>query len=259
MKSESGNRAYAAARERYGEVGIDTGSALERLASVSISLHCWQGDDVGGFRNGWIGSSAAVWRRPATIPARHGRRMSFAATPTRRCDCIPGKHRFNLHAFYGEFGGKHVDRDEIGPEHFEGWIALGAVSRGRPRFQPDVLLASRARQTTSRCPTGQEDPRVLDRSRIACRRIGAAFGRAQGTPCVTNLWIPDGMKDTPVDRAGPRERLRRVARRHLRGIVRPRRQSGRRRGKAVRHRMRELHRRLARVLFRLRRLAGASC
>src|SRR5688572_27188882 len=112
---------YPAALERYAELGVDTEAALSRLASVSISLHCWQGDDVRGFEaleGGLGGGLAATGNYPgkARTPdeLRGDAEQAFA--------CIPGRHRFNLHASYGEFGRTRVERNEIGPEHFAGWI-----------------------------------------------------------------------------------------------------------------------------------------
>ena len=151
-------------------------------------------------------SWAAAWRRPATIPARRGRPTSSAATPRKRSSLIPGTHRFNLHAFYGEFGSRRVDRDAIGPEHFSGWIDWAKSLKIGLDFNPTCFSHPKADNFTLSHP----DPAIRSfwiRHAAACRRIGAAMGKALGTPCVTNVWIPDGMKDTPVDRVGPRERL----------------------------------------------------
>jgi L-rhamnose isomerase len=206
MKAGAAERAYAAAQERYAELGVDAAAALDRLAAVSVSLHCWQGDDVGGFETfgtGLTGGLAATGNYPgkARTPdeLRGDAEAAFA--------CIPGRHRFNLHAFYGEFGGKPVDRNEIGPEHFAGWIDWARAHRIGLDFNPTFFSHPRAadNMTLSHADKGVRSFWVAHGA--ACRRIGAAIGRAQGTPCVTNLWIPDGMKDTPVDRVGPRERL----------------------------------------------------
>ena len=206
MKSESGNRAYAAARERYGEVGIDTASALERLASVSISLHCWQGDDVGGFEPAGtrLGGGLAA---TGNYPGKARTAAELRSDADKALGFIPGRHRFNLHASYGEFGGKDVDRDAIGPEHFKAWIDWARDRRIGLDFNPTFFSHPRAADNFT---LSHRDKAVRDfwiNHGIASRRIGAAFGRALATPCVTNLWIPDGMKDTPVDRAGPRQRL----------------------------------------------------
>ena len=206
MKDGATERAFAAARERYAEVGVDAVAALERLAAVSVSLHCWQGDDVGGFETfgtGLTGGLAATGNYPGKARTPDELRGDAEAALA----CIPGHHRFNLHAFYGEFGGKRVDRNEIGPEHFAGWIEWARTHRIGLDFNPTFFSHPRAADNMT---LSHADRRVrsfwIDHG-AACRRIGAAIGRAQGTPCVTNLWIPDGMKDTPVDRVGPRERL----------------------------------------------------
>ena len=206
MKPGAAGRAYAAAQERYAELGVDTGAALDRLASVSISLHCWQGDDVGGFEasgTGLTGGLAATGNYPgkARTPDELRRDAEQALA------CIPGRHRFNLHASYGEFGGRPFDRDAIGPEHYAGWIDWARALGIGLDFNPTFFSHPRAADNlTLSHPDGATRRFWIDHG-IACRRIGAAMGRALGTPCVTNVWIPDGMKDTPVDRAGPRDRL----------------------------------------------------
>ena len=120
---------------------------------------------------------------------------------------IPGTHRFNLHACYGEFGGKVVDRDEIGPEHFAGWIDWAKSLGIGLDFNPTYFSHPRAADNIT---LSHPDPAIRTfwiNHGIACRRIGAAMGKALAKPCITNVWIPDGMKDTPIDRVGPRERL----------------------------------------------------
>jgi L-rhamnose isomerase len=206
MNSESVERAYVNALDRYGDEGIDTAAALKRLASISISLHCWQGDDVGGFERGGAalgGGMAATGNHPgkARTPAELRRDAEKALT------CIPGRHRFNLHASYGEFGGKRVDRDEIRPEHFDGWMDWARERGIGLDFNPTFFAHPHAADNFTLSHRDRTIREFWVNHGIASRRIGAAFGRALGTPCVTNLWIPDGMKDTPVDRAGPRQRL----------------------------------------------------
>ncbi len=200
-------KADAIARESYAEHGVDVDAALQRLTEVHVSLHCWQGDDVVGFEGGQeaIGAGLAV---TGHYPGR-------ARTPDELRDdaevalsIIPGRHRFNLHASYAEMGGSRVERNELEPRHFAGWIDW-AKSRGlagldfNPTFFAHPLAADG--RTLS-----HPDPGIRAfwiEHGIACRRIGAAMGRAFGAPAVTNLWIPDGSKDTPIDRAGPRRRL----------------------------------------------------
>jgi L-rhamnose isomerase len=198
--------AYDAAAERYAELGVDVNAALQRLARVSISLHCWQGDDVEGFEKfgtGLGGGLAATGNYPgkARTPddLRADASLAFAL--------IPGRHRFNLHASYGEFGGKTVERDRIGPEHFAGWIDWAKSAGIGLDFNPTFFSHPKAADNFTLSHRDSAIRAFWVQHGIACRHIGAAMGKALGTACVTNLWIPDGMKDTPVDRVGPRERL----------------------------------------------------
>ena len=206
--AKSIEQAYAMAHGRYGEVGVDTDAALERLARVAVSLHCWQGDDVGGFEQAdatLAGSGlAATGNYPGKARTIDELRQDLDAA----LRLIPGTHRLNLHAIYLETGGCRVERNAIGPEHFHGWIDW-ARSRGMGLdFNPTFFAHPKA---ASGFTLSHADPgirRFWIEHGMACRRIGEAFGRALGTPCVTNVWIPDGFKDTPVDRLGPRARLK---------------------------------------------------
>jgi L-rhamnose isomerase len=206
MTSRDIEAAYAAARDRYADLGVDTDAALIRLAAVPISLHCWQGDDVGGFENigETLGGGIAA---TGNYPGKARTPDELRADAETALSLIPGRHRFNLHAFYGEFGGTRVDRHEIGPHHFAGWIDWAKRLGIGLDFNPTYFSHPKAADNFT---LSHRDPAIrafwIDHG-IACRRIGAAIGQALGTPCVTNLWIPDGMKDTPVDRRGPRERL----------------------------------------------------
>src|SRR4029453_11985398 len=120
---------------------------------------------------------------------------------------IPGKHRLNLHAFYGEFGGKKVDRDEIGPEHFKNWIAWAKQNRLGMDFNPTYFAHPKAADGFTLAHRDKAIRAFWIEHGIRCREIGAAIGQALDTPCITNVWIPDGSKDTPADRLAPRERL----------------------------------------------------
>jgi len=198
--------AYQLALERYASIGVDTDRALARLAGIPISLHCWQGDDVRGFEETGEtlgGGIAATGNYPGKASTPDELRQDAA----KAFSLIPGRHRFNLHASYGEFGGVRVDRDAIGPEHFGGWIDWAKSLRIGLDFNQTFFSHPKAADNFT---LSHHDRAIRDfwiAHGRACRRIGAAFGQALGTPCVTNLWIPDGMKDTPVDRLGPRQRL----------------------------------------------------
>jgi L-rhamnose isomerase len=197
---------YAAAKEQYAGLGVDTDVALKRLADISISLHCWQGDDVGGFESAGteLGGGLAVtgnYPGKARTPdeLRRDLEQAFAL--------IPGTHRLNLHAFYGEFGGKRVDRDEIGVEHFHTWIDW-AKGRGIGMdFNPTCFSHPKADDGFTLAHTDKSIRDFWIEHCVRCRKIGAAIGESLGSLCVTNIWIPDGYKDLPIDRRGPRERL----------------------------------------------------
>ena len=197
---------YTLARQRYADLGVDTDAALRRLTTVAISLHCWQGDDVGGFEepDGKLGGGLAA---TGNYPGKARTPDELRRDAAKALSLIPGTHRFNLHAFYGEFGARRVDRDAIGPEHFRGWIDWAKSLGIGLDFNPTCFSHAKAADNFT---LSHPDPAIRSfwiGHAAACRRIGAGMGQALGTPCVTNLWIPDGMKDTPADRVGPRERL----------------------------------------------------
>jgi L-rhamnose isomerase len=199
-------KSYQLAAERYSEVGVDADKALRWLASVPVSLHCWQGDDVGGFEKlgtGLGGGLAATGNYPgkARTPAE------LRADAEKALSLIPGTHRFNLHAFYGEFGGKKVDRNEIEPKHFKGWIDWAKKLGIGLDFNPTFFSHPNAADNFTLSHADKGIRKFWVDHGIACRKIGAAMGKALGNTCITNFWIPDGMKDIPVDRIGPRKRL----------------------------------------------------
>lgn len=199
-------QAYALARERYAELGVDTEQALERLAAVPISLHCWQGDDVGGFENAGqeLGGGLAV---TGNYPGKARTADELRSDLDRALSLVPGTHRLNLHACYAETGGKKVDRDEMAPEHFTRWIEWAKARKMGMDFNPTYFAHPKAADGfTLAHPDAAIRKFWIDHGRI-CRKVGAEIGKALGSPCVTNVWIPDGMKDSPVDRKGPRERL----------------------------------------------------
>ena len=197
--------AFETAREQYAGLGVDVDRALQTLATVPISIHCWQGDDVGGFEagGGEIGGGLAA---TGNYPGKARTADELRGDAAKALSLIPGRHRFNLHASYGDFGGRRVERDEIRPEHFTRWIEWARSLGIGLDFNPTFFAHPRATSFTLSHP----DPATRDfwiQHGRACRTIGGAIGKSLGTTCVTNLWIPDGMKDSPVDRVGPRERL----------------------------------------------------
>jgi len=197
---------YRLARERYAQLGVDTDRALKRLGSVSISLHCWQGDDVGGFENMGqeLGGGLAV---TGNYPGRARTPDELRSDFIRAISLIPGRHRFNLHASYAETGGRKVERDALRPEHFSKWIAWARSNRLGLDFNPTFFAHPKAADGMTLSHPDKGIRRFWIEHGIRCREIGATFGKELGKSCLTNLWIPDGMKDTPADRKAPRERL----------------------------------------------------
>ena len=156
-------------------------------------------------------SAAGSWP-PAIIPARPARPQELRADAEKALSLIPGKHRFNLHAFYGDFGGKKVDRNEIQPEHFKSWIDWAKSIGIGLDFNPTCFSHPKA---ASGFTLSHPDKAIRKFWIEHCIRLAAKsarpWARRSATPAVTNVWIPDGMKDTPADRRGPRERLAAVA------------------------------------------------
>ena len=208
MDSQAIEKAYAWSREKYAGIGVDTDKALSRLQSVSLSIHCWQGDDVGGFENaaaGLAGSGLQVtgsYRGKArnVEELRSDLRQAFAL--------IPGRHRLNLHAMYGEFGGRPVDRNEIEPGHFRGWVEWAKQENLKLDFNATCFAHPKA---SAGFTLSSKDPAIrkfwTDHVKL-CRKISAYMGRELQAPCLHNLWIPDGSKDIPVDRLTHRALLK---------------------------------------------------
>lgn len=199
--------AYEIAKERYALLGVNTDAALDRLATVSLSLHCWQGDDVTGLENSGEalgGGIAATGNYPGK--ARNGDELRKDLDAAYAL--IPGKHRLNLHAMYAEFNGEKVDRNQLRPEHFTAWRDW-AVEKGHGiDFNPTCFSHPMAASGFTLASYDEGVRQFWIEHCIASREIGAWFGEALGTPCVTNIWIPDGYKDTPFERRRPREILR---------------------------------------------------
>jgi len=199
-------RSYTLAKEQYAELGVDTAAALAALQQIAISLHCWQGDDVGGFESA-AGLTGGGIQATGNYPGKARTPDELRADIDLALSLIPGRHRLNLHAIYADYGGRKIERDELLPEHFSAWIdwakprQLGLDFNGTFFSHP---LANGGFTLSSR---DEGVRRFWVRHGIACREIGEVFGRELGTACVTNLWIPDGYKDIPADRLAPREIL----------------------------------------------------
>ena len=207
MRKSKLEQAYRLAHERYAAVGVDTEKTLSTLARVPLSLHCWQGDDVGGFEQAGAELSGGLVAT-GNYPGKARTPDELRADAAQAFSLIPGRHRFNLHASYGEFGGQRVDRNQVLPEHFRGWIAWAKSLGIGLDFNPTCFSHPKAGSGFTLSHSDPAIRRFWIEHCQACREIGAVMGKALGTPAVTNVWIPDGMKDTPADRRGPRERLR---------------------------------------------------
>jgi L-rhamnose isomerase len=198
--------AYEAARDAFASLGVDTDAALRRLVQIPISLHCWQGDDLGGFENagGELGGGLAV---TGNYPGKARTPDELRADLEKTYSLLPGKHRLSLHASYAETGGRRVARNELDASHFKNWIAWAKARKLGLDFNPTFFSHPKAADGFTLAHRDKAVRKFWIEHGVACRKIGAAMGKALGTPCVTNVWIPDGFKDTPVDRKGPRQRL----------------------------------------------------
>lgn len=206
VPARSTSGAFRFARERYASLGVSVESAMEVLARVPLSLHCWQGDDVRGFENRGreLDGGLAV---TGTYPGRARTAEELRSDLQQALTLIPGRHRVNLHACYGEFGGRPVDRDSLEIGHFRAWVDWAKANGLGLDFNPTCFAHPRA---AAGFTLSHPDAGVRHFWIEHCRRsreIGAAMGRVLGSPCVTNVWIPDGFKDTPADRVTPRQRL----------------------------------------------------
>lgn len=196
---------YAAAREIFGDWGVDTDAALDRLATIPISLHCWQGDDVVGFE-GVTATSGGGIQATGNFPGRARNPDELRADLDFAYANIPGTHRLNLHASYYD-SPERPDRDEIEPRHFTPWLDWARENGHGLDFNPTFFAHPRADDnlTLAHPDKGIRDFWIEHGKR--CREIAAQFGAAQGSACIDNIWVPDGYKDHPVARMAARRQL----------------------------------------------------
>jgi L-rhamnose isomerase len=207
MKKESIAQAYAIAKAQYAEYGVDVDAATKRLASIPVSIHCWQGDDVGGFESPGAELSGGGIQATGNYPGKARTIDELRSDIEKALSVIPGHHRLNLHACYLDNGGIFIDRNQIEPKHFQSWIDWAKQNKLGMDFNPTYFSHKNAADGFT---LSHADKAIRDfwiEHGIACRRIGAEMGQQLGTATVTNFWIPDGYKDIPVDRTGPRLRL----------------------------------------------------
>jgi L-rhamnose isomerase len=204
MKEANILKSYELAKERYAAIGVDTDKAIAELEKQQISLHCWQTDDVSGFEND--GSLTGGIQATGNYPGRARnidevrKDLEFVKT------LLAGNHRVNLHEIYGDFGGKFVDRDQVGVEHFQSWIDW-AKANG---FKLDFNSTSFSHPKSGDLSLSNPDKAIRDfwiEHTIRCRKIADAMGKAQNDPCIMNIWVHDGQKDYTVNRKKYREIL----------------------------------------------------
>lgn len=208
MNRERIEKAYQIAKEDYGELGVNTDAVIQRMDEVVISLHCWQTDDVGGFEKPDSVLGGGGIQVTGNYPGKARTIAEMRRDIDKVMSLLPGKQRLSLHAIYGEFGGEQVDRDQIEVKHFQGWIdwakerAIGldfnATCFSHPKAESGFTLS---------CKNGEIRKFWVEHVK-RCRAVSVEMGRQLGTPCIHNLWIPDGSKDIPVDRNGHRSLLK---------------------------------------------------
>ncbi len=199
-------QAYRLAVERYATLGVDVDAAIDRLGGIAVSLHCWQGDDVGGFEGTGEALSGGI-AVTGNYPGKARTPDELRSDLLRAYSLIPGRHRLNLHASYGDFAGRKVDRDEVRPEHFDGWADWAKEHHLGVDFNPTFFSHPKANDGYTLAHPNRGIRQFWVDHGIACREVAAMFGRTLGSACIINFWMPDGSKETPVDRKGPRERL----------------------------------------------------
>jgi L-rhamnose isomerase len=198
---------YSFAKQTYAGFGVDTEGVLKKLAETPISLHCWQGDDVGGFETPGAELNGGGIQTTGNYPGKARTLDELRKDLAVALALIPGKQRLNLHACYADLGGKKVERNALNTSHFQSWIDWAKEHVRGLDFNPTYFSHPLANDgwTLSHADSGIRSYWI--EHGIACRKIGAEMGRQLGSTTVTNGWIPDGSKEVPIDRKGPRERL----------------------------------------------------
>lgn len=205
MKEQLINKAYEIAKERYAILGIDTDKAMDALQNISLSMHCWQADDVTGFESG--GALTGGIQTTGNYPGKARNMEEVRMDILKAMSFIPGRHRLSLHEIYGDFGGKFVDRDQVEPSHFESWMEWAAEND----IKLDFNSTSFSHPKSGNLSLANPDKAIRDfwvEHTVRCRAIAEEMGRRQNDPCIMNLWIHDGSKDITVNRMMYRELLK---------------------------------------------------
>lgn len=197
---------YLQAKKIYADIGVDTDKAIQKLLDVKISIHCWQGDDINGFE-GFGGASGGI-AVTGNYPGKARTPEELMSDIDEMLKFVPGKHKINLHAIYAITGGEKVERNKLKPEHFKKWVEF-AKKRGLGLdFNPTLFSHP---MVVDGLTLSHPDKKVRDfwiEHCKCCRKISEYFGKELGQPCLCNIWIPDGYKNIPADRIGPRRRLK---------------------------------------------------
>ncbi|TSA31450.1 MAG: L-rhamnose isomerase [Porphyromonadaceae bacterium] len=201
-------KAYQIAWEQYANLGVDTDKALARMDEVIISLHCWQADDVGGFETPGSALSGGGIQATGNHPGKASSISEMRKDLEKVLSLLPGKYRLNLHAIYGDFGGRFVDRDQIEPAHFQSWIDWCRQQGIGMDFNPTFFSHPKAQSGYTLSSKDENIRQFWVEHLKRCRKIAAEMGKQLGTPSILNIWIPDGSKDLPVDRNRHRTLLR---------------------------------------------------
>lgn len=205
MKEELILKNYEIAKERYAALGVDTDKAIETLQKTPISLHCWQADDVVGFESGTAASGGI--QTTGNYPGKARNIEELRQDIDKVQSLLAGTYRLNLHEIYGEFGGKFVDRDQVGVEHFQGWIDWAKEHDMKLDFNSTSFSHPKSGNLTLSNPDKAIRDFWIEHTK-RCRHIAEAMGKAQGDPCIMNIWVHDGSKDLTVERHRYRQILK---------------------------------------------------
>ncbi len=205
MKSELIEKAYAQAKARYAEFGVDTDKVIATLEKTPISLHCWQADDVVGFERGEAASGGI--QTTGNFPGRARNMEEVRQDIDKAVSLLAGKFRLNLHEIYGDFGGKLVDRDQVGPEHFQGWMEWAKERNMKLDFNSTSFSHPKSGSLTLSNPDESIRRFWIEHTK-RCRRIADAMGKYQNDPCIMNIWVHDGSKDYTVNKLRYRQILK---------------------------------------------------
>ncbi len=208
MDKEIIKKSYQIAKAQYADLGVDTDKVIEQMNDVVISLHCWQTDDVGGFEKEGAELGGGGIQATGNYPGKAKTITQMRDDLDKVLSLLPGRQRLSLHAIYGEFGGKLVDRDQIEVEHYQGWIDWAKKRKIGLDFNCTCFSHPLSDDGYTLSSKNPKIRKFWVEHNKRCRAIAAEMGKQLGTPSVHNLWIPDGSKDTPVDRAGIRKLLK---------------------------------------------------